>query len=128
MRPSRILAVDHVLIESPQGLDDDLRWFYTEVAKLDELPVENAAGALLRFRSERIELRVQLLAAPRIDPVAVRASIAVRSLEEACELLGRRRVDYEPITGLAFTDRRIQTVDPAGNRILLRHDSSLLPF
>ena len=65
MLPSRIVAVDHVHRQSPLGMDDRLRWFYSAVGCLEE---ETAAepGRLV-FRSARIELRIELTANPKIE-------------------------------------------------------------
>ncbi len=125
MEPSRILAVDHVNIEARPGLEDALRWFYGEVAVLDEVPwpIEDSAG--LCFRSERIELRLHCVDNPRIVAVATRVTIAVPSLSLAAEQLDERRVSYERLSGLSVTDRCLQALDPAGNRAELRQESRL---
>jgi hypothetical protein len=127
MGPSRILAVEHVHLEAPFGREDELRWFYGQVAKLEELAAGEGSFPL-RFRSEAIELRIQLLQAPRIDPIAVRVTIAVPALAAACELLEERRIEYQRVTGITHTDRRMQVPDPAGNLVELKQDWSLLPF
>ncbi len=125
MEPSRILAVDHVNIEASPGLEGALRWFYGEVALLDEVPwpIEDSAG--LCFRSERIELRLHSVENPRIAAVATRVTIAVPSLSFAAEQLDERRVRYERLSGFGVTDRCLQTLDPAGNRAELRQESRL---
>ena len=120
MEPSRILAVDHVNLEAPPGLDDELRWFYGEVAVLEERTEDPAECRLLCFKSERIELRIHLVDAPQIDPVAYRVTIAVPSLDEAAEHLVDRRRHFVRLSGLLFSDRRLDTLDPAGNRVMLK--------
>lgn len=123
MRPSRIQAVDHVNIEALLGTEDELRWFYGEVAGLDEVLSNDADYARLRFKSEHIEIRLRMRPELEIDPIPCRATILVPSLEEALEALMERSVDYEPVSGIAWTDRRIQALDPAGNRIELKQAS-----
>lgn len=120
MKPSRIQAVDHVNLEAPIRLAEDVRQFYMEIALLDEVPCSDADPPWLCFISERIELRVALLDTPQIEPVACRVTIAVSSLAEAAELLEERRVPFESLSGLSFTDRRLETHDPAGNRVALK--------
>ena len=120
MEPSHIIAVDHVNIEARLGLEDELRWFYGEVAMLEERPDDASGLDPLCFKSERIELRIQLLDTPHVDPVVCRVTIAVPSLDEAAELLADRRRHFEKLTGVLFSDRRLDTLDPAGNRVMLK--------
>lgn len=120
MEPSRIQAVNHVDLEAPPGLAEELRWFYAELAQLDEVICDEAEAQRLCFKSEQIELRVHLVENPRIDPVARRVTIAVLSLTEAAELLDERSLPYARVSGLLFTDRRLEMHDPAGNRVVLK--------
>ena len=117
MEPSRIQAVDHVNIEALPGLEDELRWFYTELAQLAEVAAPATDPPCIRFRSEQIELRVHLVPEPQVDPVACRVTITVPSLDEAAGRLDERSISYERLSGLAYTDRRLQALDPAGNRV-----------
>lgn len=120
MKASRILAVDHVELEAPPSLEDDLRWFYGEVAELEEVGVDADDPVGLCFRSERIKLRIRIVATPKIDPVATRVTIAVGDLQVAAERLAERKIACELLTGISFTDRRLQALDPAGNRVELK--------
>ncbi len=120
MKQSRIQAVDHVNLEAHIRLAEDVRRFYTEIALLDEVPCSEVDPPRLSFISERIELRVALVEKPWIEPVACRVTIAVPSLAETAELLEERRIPYEPLSGLSFTDRRLEMHDPAGNRMALK--------
>lgn len=122
MQHSRIQAVDHVTLEGRPGDEAALQWFYGEVAKLDPVPGDGRPQTMLCFRSCRLELRVRIVEEPDIDPIASRAVIAVPSLEEAVEQLEERKVPYERLTGLAYTDRRIAVRDVAGNRIELKQE------
>ena len=128
MKPSRIQAVAHVNIEAPFGLDEDLRWFYGEVAQLDELPCSQVEPAWLCFKSEQIELRVHLLERPCIEAVACRVTLAVPSLGEVADRLEERSVPFERLSGLSPTDRRLQTHDPAGNRVEFKQEWRMGPF
>lgn len=122
MKQSRILAVEHVNLEAPPGLNEDLTWFYSEVAGLDPMGDVGVDAPRLRFKSARIEMRIRIKNNPRIDPVACRATILVRCLSETIEQLVERRIASEPLCGLAFMDRRIAVLDPAGNRVELKQE------
>lgn len=119
MWESRIIAVDHVNVEAPPGAADGLRWFYGEVCLLDEVDA-SVGGAKLVYRSGRIELRIHLLGSPVVEPVDCRVGILVPELSEATELLEERRVGYDTLSGLTWTDQRISLLDPGGNRVELR--------
>lgn len=120
MRLSRIQAVDDVTLEAAPGLEDDLRWFYGEVAELDEMPLDGSLGPGICFESERIAIRIRFLAEPKVDPVACRVTLAVLSLDDAIEKLTERLASFERRSGFAWSDRRIQVLDPAGNRVELK--------
>ncbi len=120
MRQSRIGAVDHVHREASPGLDEELRWFYTAIGCLDEVSDGLADMDRLCFRSEGIELRLRLVACPRIDPTGHAVKLAVPSLSEAAELLDERGLPYECLTGITWADSRLATNDPAGNRVELK--------
>ena len=128
MKPSRIQAVDHVNIEAPLGLEESLRWFYGEVAQLDEVPSGTAAPARLCFESEQIELRIRLVERPEIEAVACRVTLTVPSLEDTAERLAERSLPCEHQSGIAVTDRRLQALDPAGNRVEFKQESRVGPF
>lgn len=119
MKESRIQAIRHISLEAPLGSEEDVRWFYGEVAGLTEVPCDGAEGRMC-FKSEHIELQVALCAVPQVDPIERRLTIAVASLSEAAEQLRERRVEYEHISGLLYTDQRLASRDPAGHRIVLR--------
>ncbi len=116
MRSVRIQAVDHVNIEAPLGIQDALRWFYGEVALLDELPGDGEELCIC-FTSDQIELRIRLVEKPKIVAVATRVTLAVPSLDDAACKLDDSSIPYERTTGITWTDRRLSTQDPAGNRV-----------
>lgn len=121
MNISRILAVEHVELESPFGLESDVRWFYGELAALDEVAAApESASSAIAFRSARIELRIRFLETPQIDEVKLRTTILVPSLRDVIHECRARRIDFTPISGVVWTDRRIQLLDPAGNRVELK--------
>lgn len=114
---NRILAVDHVHLEAPLGCEEELRWFYGELAGLDEQPPEGDDGTLLRFRDAEWEVRITLTAEPKTEATAERVTLAVASLFEAKEMLIERKIRFEQISGTTWTDRRLSVLDPAGNRV-----------
>lgn len=120
MEQSGIQAVDHVNLEAPIGPKEDYQWFYGEVAQLEEIACKEADPSKICFKSGQIELRVQFVPTPDIDPLPLRVTIAVPSLSEAIERLEEKRVPFMRLTGVMFTSRRLQTHDPAGNRVELR--------
>ena len=118
---ARLSAVDHVEIEGPAACGERLRWFYGELIGLQQ--VDDAARvdeALLRFKSERLELRIRLIEAPVATTVHCRVHLEVRSLEELASALEDCKYDCEHIRGLQVTDRRLLLLDPAGNWLSLR--------
>ena len=122
MKPSRIQAITHVNLEATLGLEDELRWFYGELAELAEVSVDHQAGPQLCFRSLHLELRVWPVDQPRVDPVAIRLTLAVRSLVDTAERLKERSVPYKRMSGLLFTDRRLQVRDPAGHLVAFKQE------
>jgi len=101
-------------------MDGAIRWFYGDLAGLCEVPSDVTNGVRLRFRSARIELRVNLVDRPRVDTISLRVTIAVQSLGRAANRLLEAKWAFERFSGLMFTDRTIQTIDPAGHRVALR--------
>ena len=120
MEPRRIQAVEHVHLEARPGLEEELQWFYGEVGRLDFVPHDHPAAPGMRFRSAQLELRIALVEKPKIATVGRRVTLLVPSLEVAAATLDERSVPYERQSGLMFTDRRMGTQDPAGNRVELK--------
>jgi catechol 2,3-dioxygenase-like lactoylglutathione lyase family enzyme len=119
---ARVQAIDHVDLEAAPGSQAALRWFYSELAGLAcvEDSDGEAAVPLLRFRSERIELRIRLVERPHLEPVAGRVVLLVASLARAVELLTEQKMAFTRISGIQYTDRRLSLLDPAGNRVELK--------
>ena len=122
MERSRLQAIDHVNIEALSGLEGELRWFYGELGKLEWVEKGSRSSGSLAFRSERLELRIRIADPPRIESGACRVTLAIPSLTEAAELLSERRWPFEQISGLRFTERRLATHDPAGNRVEFKQE------
>ncbi len=120
VKQSRIQAVDHVNLEALRGVEEALRWFYGEIAELDDITEANGDASILRFRSERIEVRIRIVGEPAIDPVRYRVTIVVPNLDETAERLLEAGSEIERISGLMWSDRQIATFDPAGHRIILK--------
>jgi len=120
MIESRIVAVDHVLLESDLEVEEDLRWFYGDLVALDEVGAACEPGRRLVYKSGRIELRVAFVAEPHVDPIETRVAILVPSLQEVTDVLDDRKIAFETVSGLRWSDRCIAVHDPAGHRIELR--------
>ncbi len=128
MKESRIQAVDHVHLESPFGLDDRLHWFYGELVELDTVAPPVDRPEMLRFKSERIELRIEKKESPIIEPIANRVVLLVPRLFDICEELDEQRIAFQPISDISATSRRIALLDPAGNRITLKQAWPFAPL
>lgn len=122
MKPSRIQAIDHVNLEAPSGSADDLRWFYGQVSGLEEVPGDPQAPPHLCFESAGLELHVWIMGRPRVRPRAFRLTLIVPSLTEAAERLEERTIPYTRLSGSMFTDRRLETYDPAGHPVALKQE------
>ena len=114
---NRIVAVDHVHLEAPLGCEDELRWFYGELAGLEEQASEDDDGALMRFRDAEWEVRIALTAEPKTEGTAERVTLVVASLFEAKEMLIEKKIRFDQISGTTWTDRRLSLLDTAGNRV-----------
>ena len=125
---NRIRAIDHVRLEAPCGIEAALRWFYGDIGGLEPASSELEVVGRLCFKSGRLELLIDLLERPRIDPVATRLTILVPSLEEAAAVLDEHSVRYQRISGVMFTDRRLAMLDPAGNRVELKQEWPYAPI
>lgn len=128
MNSNRIRAIDHVRFEAPRGIVGALRWFYGDVGGLEPAPGEPDSAGRLCFNSGRLELSIDLVEQPRIEPVATRVTILVPSLDEAAAMLDEHSVRYQRISGITFTDRRLVTLDPAGNRVELKQEWPYAPI
>jgi hypothetical protein len=107
-------------MRAPLGADEGLRWFYGHIVGLVEIERPQADGVVLGFKSERIELRIRLVSEPLINSTLLRLTVSVLSLDEVAERLGNRKWPYEFYRGLMYSDRRIETLDPAGHRVALK--------
>ena len=120
----RLVAINHVELESPRGIENELLWFYGDLLGLDPKPAiaegDTSVPSLLRFRSEPWELRITLLDEPHVDPVACRAVFEISRLERAAEMLQERRYAFTWHHGLRGTDRSISVIDPGGHRVVIR--------
>ena len=130
MSTSRILAIDHVELESPAELKDRLLWFYGALAQLESLPSNPEARGTdtLRFRSARIELRISFHPNARLVRSRPRVTILVPSLRQAMENLEESSIRFELLSGTVRTDRRILLLDPAGNRIAFKQEWPFSPI
>ena len=128
MNESWIQAVDHVHLQAGLGLEDDLEWFYGEVAQLDCLPRDPESPGQVRFRSHRLELRIELCERPLIEAVACRVTLRVASLEDTTAALAERAVPFEPQTSTMWTDRRLEVLDPGGNRVAFKQEWPFAPL
>lgn len=125
----RIEAVERVCILVPGGIEGDLRWFYGELAGLTEYsPLGPVVAQVLRFRSRKIELRLQICDCPPVDDIITRITLRVPSLTELSEGLRARGFPVMRIRGLYSTDQHVITRDPAGYRVEFRQFWPELPF
>lgn len=100
-----------------------MHWFYGEFLGLQPVggpPLASEAVPVLRYRSERFELRIAVVDQPAVNPVPRRLTVEVPSLEQAAAILDERKYAYDWLQGLSFTDRAIVLLDPAEHRVMLR--------
>lgn len=121
MRSNRIRAVDLIVREAAVGLEDALRWFYIEVAGLEEVPSDNGCPALV-FQATQQQIEIRLVSNPGVEAGGFPIVIAVPSLTDASDLLAERSVAFETLSGVSWPDRRLATNDPAGNRVELKRE------
>ena len=127
MAESRILAVDHLEMQARIGCEGELLWFYGEVIGLSVVAESPQHPARIRFRSADLELRYTLVAEPRTESTAHRATLLVSSLWETRKVLDDARMRYVPINGATYTDRLLSLLDPGGNRVAIRQTWRLMP-
>lgn len=128
MNESRIQAVDHVHLQAGLGLEQELTWFYGEVALLEPLPPDPLFPGRIRFRSHRLELRISLCERPLVEAVACRLTVRVPSLEDTASVLDERSMAFERLTGTMWTDRRLEVLDPGGNRVAFKQEWPFAPL
>ncbi len=117
----RLIAIDHIELQAPPGIESELRWFYVDFAGLH--PVDNPQSTkpeVMTFRSDRIDLRITILDHPAIESVDGRLTLLMPNLEEAAEMLKDKNYSFHWYRGLSFTDRALILHDPAGNRTTFR--------
>ena len=119
---SRLAAIDHVEVQARAGLEDKLLWFYRDFVGLKTSAAHDQQDdePILCFQSERLELRVTMTEQPPIESVHVRLHLEVASLGVAAAILDEHKYPYRWRQGLAFSDRQLVLLDPAGNRVSLR--------
>ena len=128
MEASRFLAVDHIELEVPPGPIERLQWFYGELCELHEVKADDRPGVQLCYRSGPLELRFHMAEIPRIDPIDCRLTILVPSLIAVREILEEQRLSFDWISGILYTDRRLEVLDPTGHRIALKQMSPFGTF
>ena len=110
------------------GQEDELDWFYGDVGGLERLPDATDSGGRVRFRSAHLELRIDLVDRPRTEGVGCRVTLLVPSLEETMADLDERTIHYVWLRDLMWTSRRIETHDPAGNRVAFKQEWPYAPL
>ena len=120
----RLVAINHVELRSPPGIETELHWFYGELIGLAPVPqLADGAGSvppMLRFRSEQLELRVTMVDGTLVDPVPFRVVVEVPQLPLAAEMLQDRGYAFAWHRGMLGTDRSISVIDPGGHRVAIR--------
>ena len=114
-QPSRLEAVDDVVLLASPDAVDAIRAFYRDIAGLPEVPPVD--GDAMCFRCERVSLKVRLADRPPVNANVRRATIVVANLDELTQRLDQHRIAIEVQSGVAWTARRIYAEDPAGYRI-----------
>jgi hypothetical protein len=106
-----------------EAMKEQTKAFANEIAQLEETDSDGCEPGRLCFKSGRIELRIRCASAPRIESIARRVTILVESLDSVVEQFEERSIPFTRLCGLLYTDRRLEVLDPAGNRIILKQMS-----
>jgi catechol 2,3-dioxygenase-like lactoylglutathione lyase family enzyme len=126
---SEVEAVDDVRVEAALTLAEASRQFYVEILGLqeDERPEGQAGpeGRELCFWGQHNRLILQLVEAPRVQPLRRKALICVKSLQGVRDLLDDRRIEYVRCRSLGWAGERLQVWDPSGNLVELRQERLL---
>jgi hypothetical protein len=129
-KPGRVEAVEHVHLQARPEVADQVIWFYGELCLLKwagaELDVKWQDGDSLTFRADKLELRVELVKDPDVDPTYRRVTLLLPDLEEAKSMMADHRYPFVTVSGINYTDRRLTLLDPAGNRVELKQAWPLL--
>lgn len=120
--------MDDIHLDAAEGCEDAARWFYGELAGLEERATDPDGPSVLCFKSERVRLRIWFASSGDVDPVPVRLAIAVPSLDEIATALEERKRPFDRLSGLASSDRRLQVLDPMGYRVEFRQSSWVGPL
>lgn len=120
----RLIAINHVELRSPPGIETELLWFYGELIGLGPVSRVAADGgsvpAMLRFHSEQLELRITMVEGPPADPVPCRVHLEVPQLPLVAEMLQDRGYVFTSHRGMRGTDRSISVIEPGGHRAVIR--------
>jgi len=128
MNESHIEAVNEVRLEAPQAQAQALRWFYTDLAGLEDVTPDDPDPGELCFRSGRIDLTLALTESPTIEDITYRVTIGVPSLESVLALLDEHAMPCETFHGVTWADQRLGVQDPAGNRVWLKQAWPEVPY
>lgn len=119
MLVSRILAIDDVCLMACEVGVEQLHWFYGDLLGLMFLPSESDEERLAFCGYPRSGPRVHLGLNRRIENRRLRRQLLVEvpSLFDLAEILKENGMYLIWSRGWSFYDRRLTTLDPAGNRI-----------
>lgn len=104
-------------MEAGPGVAEELTFFYADVLGLE--PVDGERGTLC-FETQRMQVRFVITPDAEPSPMRRRLVLQISSLERMRGRLDEFEVNYEWHQGMQYTDRRIDVLDPADNRIELR--------
>lgn len=126
---SEVEAVDDVRVEAALSLAEASREFYAGILGLQEEDrKEGQAGPErreLRLWGQHHRLVLQLVEAPKIQPLKRKALICVKSLQDVRDMLEDRRIEYVQCRSLGWAGERLQVWDPSGNLVELRQERLL---
>lgn len=120
--PSRIEAVEDVHREGLPETRDSLSWFYTTVCDLKDETVGPTSNQLRFGSTGPVRLLINLTKRPIVHSEGFAVVIAVSSIEGAVERLEEQGFPLTWEHGVDWADRRVCTLDPAGNRVELKRN------
>jgi hypothetical protein len=115
--PVRLIAVEHVRMLAPRGLDEKLDSFYVGLLGFDRYCGPEAGEGEQVFRAENFLLRFRLVDPPLIHDTLRPQGIEVNDLAELEKKFMEAELEYTRERGITPGRETLLLLDPAGNWI-----------
>lgn len=120
----QIHTIGDVRLESPPHREDGFRLFYRDLIGLRELPADSDVsepdGSEMVFQAHgrRLVVRMRVDAVP--SAMRRRVVLLVDSLPDMRDRFEEHRIRTWLLEGMGVGDRRLQALDPGGNRVEMK--------